>query len=185
MSTPWLKPRTFWPERCGVVAAGTCSSYGGVPAARGQQTQAVSVSQFLKMRGIPTPVINVPGCPPHPDWMVGTLALLLDAMKRKGTKAAYWRSCAGSMTWGGPGVYPEHASDLPLPEFFRRRHLLPVHDGQEGVPVRTRRRRGPWSGCDSATRKWNGGVNWCIANATCVGLHVAQFSRRHVPFYEN
>lgn len=43
-----------------VVAAGTCSSYGGVPAARGQQTQAVSVSQFLKMRGIPTPVINVP-----------------------------------------------------------------------------------------------------------------------------
>ena len=38
-----------------VVAAGTCSSYGGVPAARGQQTQAVSVSQFLKMRGIPTP----------------------------------------------------------------------------------------------------------------------------------
>ena len=28
--------------------------------------------------------------------------------------------------------------DLPLPEFFRRRHLFPVHDGQEGVPVRTR-----------------------------------------------
>ena len=42
-----------------VGAAGTCSSYGGVPAARGQQTQAVSVSQLLKMRGIPTPVITM------------------------------------------------------------------------------------------------------------------------------
>ena len=45
--------------------------------------------------------------------------------------------------------------------------------------------RGPWSGCDSATRKWNGGVNWCIANATCVGCTSPNFPDGMSPFYEN
>ena len=163
-----------------VVAAGTCSSYGGVPAARGQQTQAVSVSQFLKMRGIPTPVINVPGCPPHPDWMVGTLALLLDAMKRKGTEGGVLEIMRGLDDVGRPKVLSEHASDLPLPEFFRRRHLFPVHDGQEGVPVRTR-----LPGAVERLRLRHAEVErrgqLVHRQRHLRGLHVAQFSRRHVP----
>ena len=119
-----------------VVAAGTCSSYGGVPAARGQQTQAVSVSQFLKMRGIPTPVINVPGCPPHPDWMVGTLALLLDACPERATQGQYREAvvdlnCLGkrsastrTLTWGHLvdlyGVSPEQLVFRGLRWFWAR-----------------------------------------------------------------
>ena len=42
-----------------------------------------------------------------------------------------------------------------------------------------------WSGCDFATRKWKGGVNGCIANATCVGCTSPNFPDGMSPFYEN
>ena len=105
-----------------VVAAGTCSSYGGVPAARGRWSASVKAA-ILKMRGIPTPVINVPGCPPHPDWMVGTLALLLDAMKRKGTEGGVLEIMRGLDDVGRPrGVFiGEHTLTCPYTRFFRRR----------------------------------------------------------------
>lgn len=44
----------------------------------------MGVSAFFKKNGIATPVVNIPGCPPHPDWMVGTLLVALDAVKRDG-----------------------------------------------------------------------------------------------------
>ncbi len=58
-----------------VVAAGTCAAYGGIPAARWKgegagPTGATSVAKILPKRK----VVCVPGCPPHPDWMIGTLA---------------------------------------------------------------------------------------------------------------
>jgi Ni,Fe-hydrogenase I small subunit len=65
------------PGCLGIVAQGTCASYGGIPGSIGNRTGAVGVSEFLDSEGITTPVINVPGCPPHPDWMVYTLAYLL------------------------------------------------------------------------------------------------------------
>ena len=168
-----------------VVAAGTCSSYGGVPAARGQQTQAVSVSQFLKMRGIPTPVINVPGCPPHPDWMVGTLALLLDAMKRKGTEGGVLEIMRGLDDVGRPKVfYPNTHLTCPYLSSFEDGIFSPFMTDKKGCRFELGC-RGPWSGCDSATRKWNGGVNWCIANATCVGCTSPNFPDGMSPFYEN
>lgn len=40
----------------------------------------MGVSAFLKKEGIPAPVINIPGCPPHPDWIVGTIGLGLQAL---------------------------------------------------------------------------------------------------------
>ena len=63
-----------------VLAVGTCAAYGGIPAGKGNETGAMGVSAFLKKEGIPAPVINIPGCPPHPDWIVGTIGLGLQAL---------------------------------------------------------------------------------------------------------
>ena len=42
-------------------------------------TGAVSASEIIKDKTI----INVPGCPPHPDWMIGTiLHLILKGMPK-------------------------------------------------------------------------------------------------------
>ena len=104
-----------------VLAVGTCAAYGGIPAGKGNETGAMGVSAFLKKEGIPAPVINIPGCPPHPDWMVGTLALLLDAMKRKGTE----------------GGVLDRGHHRPRPSGSRHQHARPA--GQAGA----RRQRPP------------------------------------------
>ncbi len=60
-----------------VLSIGTCAAYGGIPAAAGSITDCAGVSTVLGDAGIKTPTVNIPGCPPHPDWIVGSLAYLL------------------------------------------------------------------------------------------------------------
>ena len=42
--------------------------------------QALGVQQYLKKVGVATPVINVPGCPVNPEWVV---ALIVDVVLMK------------------------------------------------------------------------------------------------------
>ncbi|MEG1609771.1 MAG: hydrogenase small subunit [Bilophila sp.] len=166
-----------------VIAAGTCSAYGGVPAAHGQQTGAVSVSTFLQARNIPTPVINVPGCPPHPDWMVGTLVLLLDAIKRKGLQGGLVETLSTLDSVGRPKVfYPNTHLSCPWLGAYQAEQFSPFLTDKAGCRFKLGC-KGPWSGCDAAKRKWNGGVNWCIANATCIGCTEPNFPDGKSPFY--
>jgi hydrogenase small subunit len=65
------------PGCIGIVSTGTCASYGGIPSGLGNRTGAVGVADYLASKSIGTPVINVPGCPPHPDWIVYTVAYIL------------------------------------------------------------------------------------------------------------
>jgi hydrogenase small subunit len=60
-----------------VVSVGTCASYGGIPGGAGNRTGATGVANYLGSVGVSTPVINVPGCPPHPDWIVYPVAHVL------------------------------------------------------------------------------------------------------------
>jgi hydrogenase small subunit len=60
-----------------IVCVGTCSSFGGIPAALPNPTGAKSVTEVLKEAGIDKPVINVPGCPPIPTSITGVLAQYL------------------------------------------------------------------------------------------------------------
>lgn len=69
-----------------VVAVGTCATYGGVTSAGENPADAVGVQYdgaalggaldgaFRSKSGLP--VINVAGCPTHPDWVTETLLLL-------------------------------------------------------------------------------------------------------------
>lgn len=66
---------TYARQAVAVLAIGTCASFGGVPKLG--KTGAKGCAQVLKEHGIKTPVINVPGCPAHPDWIVGTIVAFL------------------------------------------------------------------------------------------------------------
>ena len=80
----WL--RRLAPLARDVVAVGTCATYGGVTTAGGNPSDAVGVNydgarpggalpaEFRARSGLP--VINVAGCPTHPDWVTETLMLL-------------------------------------------------------------------------------------------------------------
>src|ERR1043166_9662696 len=68
------------PKAWGVIAIGTCATYGGIHAMAGNPTGCMGLADYLghdwKLKaGIP--IVNVPGCPVQPDNMMETLLYLL------------------------------------------------------------------------------------------------------------
>ncbi|MEI3479109.1 MAG: hypothetical protein V8Q84_08490 [Bilophila sp.] len=57
---------------------------------------------------------------------------------------------------GGSRSLSQHAPDLPLSGRFRERRFTAGMTDKDGCRFDLGC-KGPWSGCDSATRKWNGG----------------------------
>jgi quinone-reactive Ni/Fe-hydrogenase small subunit len=56
-------------DAAAVVAVGTCATYGGVPAAAPNPTDAVGVMNIVKNK----PIINIPACPANPSNIVGVI----------------------------------------------------------------------------------------------------------------
>ena len=74
----WL--RRLAPGAAATIAVGTCATWGGVPAAEGNPTGAMSVMDFLGKdyrSAFGLPVINVPGCAPQGDNMTETIFAVL------------------------------------------------------------------------------------------------------------
>ena len=60
-----------------IVCVGTCSSFGGVPFADPNPTQAWPVSDIVSDK----PIVNVSGCPPIPEVITGTLLQFISTGK--------------------------------------------------------------------------------------------------------
>lgn len=52
-----------------IVAVGSCATFGGIPAAAPNPTEAVGVMDIVKGK----PIINIPACPANPANMVGVI----------------------------------------------------------------------------------------------------------------
>jgi hydrogenase small subunit len=156
-----------------VIAAGTCAVYGGIPAAENNPTGAVCVPAFLKQEKISKPVISIPGCPPHPDWLVGALVHVLKF-----------------------GLPPLDDHGRPLAFFGRllhdqcprfadyEREKFAEKFGDEGCLFKLGC-LGPLTRADCTTRQWNSGTNSCInAGAPCIGCASEGFARNTAfPFF--
>jgi len=73
-SLEWLD--RLAPGAAALVAVGTCATWGGIPAARGNATNSMGVNDYLgaayrSVFGVP--VVNVPGCAPIGDNVLETL----------------------------------------------------------------------------------------------------------------
>jgi hydrogenase small subunit len=159
-----------------VIALGTCASFGGIPAAKPNPTNCQPVSKVLEAKGIKKPLVNIPGCPPHPDWFVGTVASVI----LKGLPTA------------------DDLDDLLRPKAFYGKL---IHEncprrasfdegkfakkfGDEGCLYELGC-KGPITYADCPLRKWNGGTNWVIgAGAPCNGCTQPEFPDQTSPFYE-
>lgn len=56
-----------------VVALGSCAVNGGWVAAHPNAAQACGVQQYLEKEGVEVPIVNIPGCPANPEWLVSVL----------------------------------------------------------------------------------------------------------------
>jgi hydrogenase small subunit len=156
-----------------VLAVGSCATWGGIPAAEGNPTGAVSVPVHLKNAGVAKPTILIPGCPAHPDWIVGTIAHFirfgLPPLDAAGRPQAFFSKTV-------------HDQCPRFSDYERERFAAKFGDdgclfklGCVGFNTRA----------DCTLRGWNGGVNHCIAaHAPCVGCAGPAFARaKAFPIY--
>lgn len=156
-----------------IIAVGTCAAFGGVPKAKPNPTGAKSVQESLVALGRNIPLTNIPGCPMHPDWLVGTLLYLLsgqnitvDSLKR-------------------PTMYFSRTVHSRCPLRETEEANAP---GQSGC-LKEVGCKGPQTYANCPDLKWNSpgrgqkGVNWCVqAKAPCHGCTSPTFPDGMVPF---
>ena len=156
-----------------IIAAGTCASFGGIPAAENNPTGAVSAVAYLSSKGIAAPMIRIPGCPLNPDWLVGTLAHVLkfglpplDAL-------------------GRPNLFFSRVLHDQCPRFsdYERERFARAF-GEEGCLFKLGC-LGPITHTDCNLHHFNGGINSCIrAGAPCIGCGGEEFAAKaNFPFF--
>ncbi len=159
-----------------VLAVGTCASFGGIPAAAPNPTGCKSVRQVLEAKGIKKPLINIPGCPPHPDWFVGTVAsILLNGLP----KAEDLDDNLRPLAFYGKLIH----ENCPRRAYFDEGKFA-KKPGDEGCLYELGC-KGPITYADCPLRRWNNGTNWVIgAGAPCNGCTQPEFPDLVAPFYE-
>ncbi|HZC28442.1 MAG TPA: hypothetical protein VE269_01790, partial [Gaiellaceae bacterium] len=79
LTIPWWIDQLA-PKAWGVVAVGTCATYGGIHAMAGNPTGCMGLADYLgwdfrSAGGLP--IVNIPGCPVQPENFMETLVWLL------------------------------------------------------------------------------------------------------------
>jgi len=143
-----------------VIAMGSCAAFGGIPAAAPNTTGCKGVSAVFKEKGIGTPVINLPGCPIHPDWFVGTVASVLIG----GLGSVAVDDIGRPTAFYGKLIH----DNCPRRGYFdagqfAKKYSEPYCLFELGC-------KGPVTHADCPIRLWNSGTNWCVgSNSPCIG----------------
>lgn len=156
-----------------VVTVGTCASFGGIPSAQNNPTGAVDVPTYLKDKRVSKPIISLPGCPIHPDWIIGTIIHVLK--------------------FGLPELDEQHRPKMFYSKLvhdqcqrfadYEREHFA-KNFSDDGCLFKLGC-LGTKTHADCPTRLWNSGTNNCInSGAPCVGCAWEGFAKkRDFPFY--
>jgi hydrogenase small subunit len=172
----WLAPKAW-----GVVAVGTCATYGGIHAMAGNPTGAMGLNDylgktFLSAGGLP--VVNIPGCPVQPDNFMETFVWLL-------------RMAAGK------------APLIPLDDMFRPTWLFgkTVHEGCDRAGYyeqsdfakdynspKCQVKVGCWGpvvNCNVPKRGWMNYIGGCPnVGGICIGCTMPGFPDKFMPFMD-
>lgn len=156
------------PKAAAIVAVGDCAAFGGIPAAKPNPTGCKPVSQVIS--GVP--IINLQGCPPHPDWILGTVVHVLlfglPELDNKGRPTMFY----------GETVH----QNCPNYSYFQEGKMAKKF-GDKGCLIELGC-KGPMASSDCPLRKWNSGTNWCIGvGAPCIGCSSPDFPDGMAPFY--
>lgn len=160
-------------EAKAVVAYGSCSSWGGIPAAHPNPTGAKPITSFVK----DTPTILVPGCPPISEVITGVIAHIitfgvLPELDHLGRPKAFYRhrihDKCNRRAYFDAGLFVESFDD---------------EGAKQGYCLYKVGCKGPTTYNSCAEMRWNGGVSYPIQSGNpCIGCSEKGFWDNG-PFY--
>lgn len=178
-TTEWID--RLAPKALAVIGAGTCATYGGIHAMKGNPTGCMGIADYLgwewkSKAGLP--IVNVPGCPVQPDNFMETFLYLLRQLA---------------------GVAPM----IPLDDALRPKWLfdMTVHQGcdraayyeQADFAKEYGSRKclvkigcwGPVVQCNVPKRGWIAGIGGCPnVGGICIGCTMPGFPDKLMPFMD-
>ena len=163
------------PNALMVIALGTCAAFGGISAASPNPSDSLSVDDIFLKNNIKTPLVNIPGCPPHPDWLFGTI----EAVLTDGLENIELDDLKRPKTYFGKLIH----ENCPNRAYFDEGKFAKKF-GDEGCLYELGC-KGPITYADCPTRHWNGKVNWVIGSgAPCNGCTQPEYPDFVGDFYE-
>jgi [NiFe] hydrogenase small subunit len=162
------------PKAAGVICIGACSSFGGIQAAAPNPGGYKSVSQAL---GIKT--VNIPGCPPNPVNLVGTIVnyLLLG-------KLPALDNLGRPLFAYGATIHDQ----CPRRSHFENEEFVEEFGSDEaaaGYCLYKMGCRGPETYNNCPIAKFNDGTSFPIeAGHPCIGCSEPDFWDQYTPFFE-
>ncbi|MGR7995927.1 NADH-quinone oxidoreductase subunit B family protein [Xanthobacter sp. ZOL 2024] len=168
-----------------VVAVGTCAAYGGVTAAGvnpadacglqydGRQKGGALGADFRAAGGLP--VVNVAGCPTHPNWVTETLMLLAAGLMGPDDLDLY----------GRPRFYADHLvhHGCPRNEYYEYKASAEKMSDL-GCMMEHLGCLGTQAHADCNTRLWNGEGSCTRGGYACINCTAPEFEEPGHAFLE-
>lgn len=169
------------PGAAAVIAVGTCATWGGIPAATGNPTNAMSVMDFLGADYRSTtglPVINIPGCAPVGDNMTETIAMTLLFLQGLAPLPEFDE--LGRPAW----MFTETVHQRCVRGGYYEEGLFAQHYGDKECLVEVGC-WGPVVQCNITSRGAINHMGGCMnTGGICIGCTMPGFPDRFAPFYQ-
>jgi ferredoxin hydrogenase small subunit len=166
-----------------VVAAGSCAAFGGITAANGNSVEATGLSHdgrepggllgaaFESRKGLP--VINIAGCPTHPNWVIETLSQIAMGNFTRDHMDPH----------GRPRSYADHLvhHGCPRNEYYEFKASA-ERPSDLGCMMEHMGCKGTQAHADCNTRLWNGEGSCLRGGYACINCTAPGFEEPGHPF---
>ncbi|MEJ2155367.1 MAG: hydrogenase small subunit [Desulfobacteraceae bacterium] len=162
------------PNAAATISIGSCASWGGIPAAKPNPGGYKGVGAALGMK-----VINIPGCPPNPINLIGTIVNYL----MLGKLPALDKMGRPNFAYGKT-IHEQ----CPRRAHFENEEFVEAFGSEEaalGYCLYKMGCRGPETYNNCPVAKFNDGTSWPVeAGHPCIGCSEPDFWDKMTPFYE-